>query len=136
MQIRIPLDDHELAVNVPPAQIFTSGTNAGYIELELHSDESLPIKRLYDGLRLEIPGELQPLAPTAHDLKDTGAVLTFFSAQVSNAGRLPHAINLVWDENGPRPLSELAFVEAGAERLPEVNGEAELAGDQTRSDVE
>ncbi|HUG91578.1 MAG TPA: hypothetical protein VML55_12120 [Planctomycetaceae bacterium] len=136
MEIHIPLSDRELAVHTLPALVFTSGSNAGYIEVTLQSEEPLPLKRLYDGLRLHVPGELELLPPTAHDETGTGAVFMFFSAEVSNSGRLPHAVGLVWGENGQRPIAPLAFEEAGSERLREMGGDPELAGQQTRSDIE
>jgi hypothetical protein len=136
MKIHIPFGDQELAVEVPPVQIFTSGTNAGYIEVELHSEGPLPLKRLYDGFRLHVPGELELLRPTAHDPTGRGAVFTFFSAEVSNSGRLPHALGLVWSENGHQPVAPLAFEEAGPERLRELAADPELAGHQTQTDIE
>lgn len=136
MHIHIPLSDRELALEAPPAQVFTSGSNAGYIEVRLQSDEPLPLKQLYDGLRLHVPGELDVLRPTAHDETGTGAVFTFFSAEVSNSSRLPHALGLVWSENGHRPIAPLAFQEADHHRLRETNGDPELAGRHTKSDVE
>ena len=135
MKIHIPLPDRELTLEAPPAQVFTSGSNAGYIEVALQSDEPLPLKQLYDSLRLHIPGELELLLPTAHDETGTGAVFTFFSAEVSNSSRLPHAVGLVWDDNGQRPIAPLAFEEAGPERLRELNGHPELAGQHTKSDL-
>ena len=136
MHIHIPLSDRELTLEAPPAQIFTSGSNAGYIEVRLQSDGPLPLKRLYDGLRLHVPGELDVLRPTAHDETGTGAVFTFFSAEVSNSGRLPHAVGLVWSENGHQPIAPLAFQEVDHHRLQETNGDSELAGHRTKSDVE
>jgi hypothetical protein len=136
MKIHIPLDHQELAIEAEPAQIFTSGTNAGYIEVPLNSDAPLPLKRLYEGLRLHVPGELELLRATAHDPTGRGAVFTFFSAEVSNSGRLPHTLGLVWGENGHQPVAPLAFEDAGPARLRELAADPELAGQQTKSDVE
>jgi hypothetical protein len=135
MLIHIPLDGRELPVEALPAQIFTSGTNAGYIEVTFRAGDPLPVQQLYHGLRLHVPGELDLLRPTAHDANGAGAVFTFFSAEVSNSGRLPHTLGLVWQDGGPRPVAPLAFEEAGPERLQELDGEPDLAS-HTQSDVE
>jgi hypothetical protein len=135
MQICIALSDRELTLEATPAQVFTSGANAGYIEVELQSGEPLPLRQLYDGLRLHVPGEIELLRPTAHDETGTGAMFTFFSAEVSNSGRLPHAVGLVWSENGHRPIAPLAFEEVDRHRLRERGGDPELAGHRTKSDL-
>ncbi|MBW3541216.1 MAG: hypothetical protein KY476_13185 [Planctomycetes bacterium] len=136
MSVRFTLPETDVAVEVPPVQIFTSGTDAGYVELSLRADQALPMKKLYDHLRLVVPGELNPLRPTAHDEQPGGVVLTFFSAEVSNSSRPPHTLSLLWKSADKRVLGAVPFEVTGSRRLREVTGDAELAGHKTRADVE
>jgi hypothetical protein len=130
-RIHIPAYPDSTTVQVQPAQVHTSGQTAGYIELTLQLDGQATREDLHHHLRLGVPGELELLEPTsmsdAPGVPD-GVVITFFSAQVSNAGRLPHRIELQWLDDHDTWMIEIPFEQATAEMLPEENEDAELPG--------
>lgn len=73
-----------------------AGGSAGNLRLDIQIDEMATAEIAADRVTLVIPGELSPLTPTGAIGEKGRYVISYFSSDVSNAGKLPSEAVVHW----------------------------------------
>jgi len=76
------------------------GAHAGELRLDIDLPEVESVRHALDSVRLVIPGEGSPLAPISVVGEDGHYIISFFSADIANAGHLPAEAVVCWETTG------------------------------------